>query len=421
MKRSNRSSRSRVLQTLLASVCVLALPARNEAFQSLSQQIFTALVTIGGSPSGQFSVPQLLPAESFFGKDTVIPVQYNTGGSGSPSLGGARAPVLVGVTIQMLYQLNTGVGVQPIVTVPLALQAQSSNPTLYLGDAVVPGQKLIDIKQGGTFNYWFQIQQPGQPVQIYDNTPGRNHGTAVATVPFVSQFNDTRVFPVSPDGSVVVVPDPYIPDGKTTFSFAPGALSNAGTLVVHLRDGSSLPAGPGGLSPVVAYDFALQGAALVRGVQITMTYPAHQDGTLGGLIGNPNDLAPYWLNGTGWLVMGPRNLDAALHTISFASPHFSTYALFLSGAVGAADLRPRQRILTPNGDGKNDTVDFSGIGASDGVHIFDAKGRRVKTLQFPNLQWTGTDDEGRIVESGIYIYQYTANGERISGVVLVAK
>ncbi len=80
---------------------------------------------------------------------------------------------------------------------------------------------------------------------------------------------------------------------------------------------------------------------------------------------------------------------------------------------------PSERIITPNADTINDTVTFSsGI---DEVKIFDVRGRRMKTIPGPTPVWDGTDDSGAIVESGVYLYQFTAAGERVSGVIGVAK
>ena len=142
---------------------------------------------------------------------------------------------------------------------------------------------------------------------------------------------------------------------------------------------------------------------------------------------NGSALAPYWLNGANWQLLSLPTWDATMHTVSATATGaqfvdgVSTFALFPVGAVGAADLRPHQRIITPNGDGINDTATFSGLGSGDTVHIFDVRGRRIRTLQGPTAVWDGRDDEGHIVESGVYIYQYTVQGSRVSGVIAVAK
>ena len=89
--------------------------------------------------------------------------------------------------------------------------------------------------------------------------------------------------------------------------------------------------------------------------------------------------------------------------------------------LDAADIRPLQRIITPNGDGVNDTVTFNGLADQESVKIYDIRGRRMRTLTGPKWVWDGRTDEGGIVESGVYIYQYMSQGQRVSGVIAVAK
>src|SRR5204862_1442338 len=98
-----------------------------------------------------------------------------------------------------------------------------------------------------------------------------------------------------------------------------------GTLDVRQIDPDSLPIGPNNLLPIVAYDYELLGTSLQRETQLTFTYPAHPDGSIIGSNGNPELLAPYFLQGvTNWLVMGPRQWDSSQHTVSVTSPHLST-------------------------------------------------------------------------------------------------
>ena len=54
------------------------------------------------------------------------------------------------------------------------------------------------------------------------------------------------------------------------------------------------------------------------------------------------------------------------------------------------------------------------------VEIFDITGHRIRTMVDP-FEWNGRDDSGKVVESGVYIYQYKVDGERVSGLIGVAK
>jgi hypothetical protein len=402
------------------------------AFHSSSKIPLSAAVRLGGAQPGstQLTIPQVLDPQVFFSKDVAIPLVITQGGaSSSPALRSGSfnaAPALLGVTVEMLYEtrnLDNTVRV-PAISVPVSFVQVPGNTNQYRGTAAVPSQRLSSIARDGLLAYWFRVTPIGQPAVIYDKS-GTPHSEGTLD-PYITEIKDTMQFgTLSPLGSFVTLPDTNLTDGKTTLSFPPGALSQPGTLVVRAKDPALLPSGPGGRSPIIAYDFSLNGTSLLREVVITLSYPARPDGTVGAQLGSPDSLAPYWLStGFNWIVMGPRHLDPTLHTVSMTSPHFSTFALFLSGATSAADLaRSIPRIITPNGDGHNDTADFSSINTDDGVHLYDAKGRRVRTLSGVGsaLIWSGTDDEGRIVESGVYIYQFTVNGERVSGVILVAK
>jgi hypothetical protein len=157
-----------------------------------------------------------------------------------------------------------------------------------------------------------------------------------------------------------------------------------------------------------------------------LSYPSDANGKVLNFNVNAGDLAIYSLGQGGdslsdqqWYLLSRPQVDTTLHTVTGATPHFSTFALFAGSSDSNAALRPPQRIITPNGDPFNAKAIFgSGI---DEVKIFDIRGRRVRTIPGPAPQWDGTGDDGAIVESGVYIYQYTAQGDRVSGVIMVAK
>jgi len=52
------------------------------------------------------------------------------------------------------------------------------------------------------------------------------------------------------------------------------------------------------------------------------------------------------------------------------------------------------------------------------IRLFNIKGREVRVLE--NVAgWDGRDQNGQLCEGGLYIYQITAEGRRISGTVVV--
>jgi gliding motility-associated-like protein len=411
-----KNRRSLSWAALLAATFVVASSLSSSAYVRIDRITLSATATLGGgggagAGSVSLSVPLLLPFQAFFGKDIVIPVEIQgTAGALAEVSGAAGASGSSGVA--MLYQLQDSVGnpIGPQISVPIVFQNDPNNPSRMDGIATIPVQNLQSVRQNGRVAYFFQVRRNNQVVS-YNN----------AGVPFQMQFINMMSFPVNDSGSMVVVPDPSLTDGKTSVFLPPGSLSNPGILVVRQENILGLPAGPRGLQPIVAYDFELQGATLQGEAEVTLTYPARPDGSIIGFNGDPENLSPFWLDGMNWQVLGPRKFDGRMHTVSARTTHFSKYGLFIAGAGGAAELRPRQRILTPNGDGINDTALFSAVTTTDDVKIFDMRGRKMRTMHGPNPAWDGRDDEGRIVESGLYLYQYTSQGELVSGVILIAK
>ena len=80
--------------------------------------------------------------------------------------------------------------------------------------------------------------------------------------------------------------------------------------------------------------------------------------------------------------------------------------------------------FTPNGSGDvTDRTIFhvaTGDGTSDfKVKIYDLNGRLVKSLDGGRRVWDGTDEDGQMVEGGLYIYQIQSGEQFISGTVVV--
>ncbi|MCK4417569.1 MAG: gliding motility-associated C-terminal domain-containing protein [Candidatus Latescibacteria bacterium] len=94
----------------------------------------------------------------------------------------------------------------------------------------------------------------------------------------------------------------------------------------------------------------------------------------------------------------------------------------LGRVLGSVETLPNP--FTPNGDGKNDTVVlsfrlFQMIGTAPlQVEMYDLSGNRVKKLlsqtvssDYYELTWDGTDEDGKLVPPGIYVYQILLEGD----------
>jgi flagellar hook assembly protein FlgD len=88
------------------------------------------------------------------------------------------------------------------------------------------------------------------------------------------------------------------------------------------------------------------------------------------------------------------------------------------------------RIMTPNGDLRNDVVLFrfddtlSGLPVESAV--YDVNGAKVSGLRLNSsdetqLLWDGRDDNGNAMPSGIYVYSIEIGKKRATGTVVVAR
>jgi hypothetical protein len=352
-----------------------------------------------------------LAPEAFFGKNLVIPVTISSPGPINPK----------NLRIEIHYQLldSLGAALTPEIAVPIQAQ-KTAKPNVLLGSAFIPRSELMPIRHGGRIAYFFRAQRGSRDSVLSAAGQGGSLETA-RNNPFLTSVVNERCQAVGPAGSPVSVQDLFQSDGRTGVNFVPGALSSMGQLCIRQEDTVGWPAGPGGTQPAVVYTIDLLQTSLVQPTELTLSYSADLDGKVTDLKVPGTDLTIQWLASGVWRPTSRSTVDTTLHTVKSLTSHFSTFALFPTGPLDSAGVRPPERIITPNGDGINDTVAFPTLGFQDEVRIFDVRGRRVRTIRSPLFIWDGRDDDGAIVESGVYIYQYTLAGDRVSGVIAVAK
>jgi len=140
-----------------------------------------------------------------------------------------------------------------------------------------------------------------------------------------------------------------------------------------------------------------------------------------------------WYNGKEWLKLGGDvNKDNGF--VSVRTERLGKYQLRRSIRATKFTLvnGPIPKIITPNGDGLNDFCEFfydNPQNFAPAGKIFDITGALVvnmangplKSDSSGSLRWRGVDASGRIVRSGVYIYQIDAGGEVYNGTVVVAR
>lgn len=101
--------------------------------------------------------------------------------------------------------------------------------------------------------------------------------------------------------------------------------------------------------------------------------------------------------------------------------------------IFALDVTTPTKIITPNGDGVNDTFTLVFDNQSGSIinqkKIFDLSGFEIADIKVIGdetaitavLRWDGKDKNGETVKSGIYIYQVQAEGKVINGTIVVAR
>lgn len=145
---------------------------------------------------------------------------------------------------------------------------------------------------------------------------------------------------------------------------------------------------------------------------------------------NPADMGMYWYNGSQYVKMYGK-VDTLAQTVTVQTPNLGLYQVRSQArAAGAVfDLsNVSSRVITPNGDGLNDTLIFTYDPGPNNVSptgkIFDLQGAAVADMVpglVPNtLTWNGRMN-GQPVHSGVYIYRITGDGKTFTGSIVVAR
>lgn len=143
------------------------------------------------------------------------------------------------------------------------------------------------------------------------------------------------------------------------------------------------------------------------------------------------DIDIFWFNGVKWVQQFAtvNEVNNLLSMNTGLTGQFQVRSVLRSNqfTFSGSDISPR--IITPNSDGKNDVMIFrfnNPGNASVEIKLFDIRGAFVTDVTAPGptpgstLQWDGKSG-GKVVHSGIYMYQLKAESRTFTGTVVVAR
>jgi len=246
--------------------------------------------------------------------------------------------------------------------------------------------------------------------------------TITASVTLTAQdYNERKIGP--PGGSV------YLDDG-TGVTIPEGALTKwVSVSIKRIKDIQNLPLGNRAampVKPISAYEFGakelngkkIDSLMFKKASTVILAYE-YEDGER--IL--EERLRIFWRDLLDWRLSGGE-VDKKKKIVTAKNVmHLSKFALFpIRFGLSADAYRPVRKIITPAfKDGINDAIEFENLdGKQFTIRIYDITGKRIRILS-NNPVWDGTDDDGDIVESGVYIYQLKVEGKVISGVIAVAK
>lgn len=330
--------------------------------------------------------------------------------------------VAAGNTVTLSYRKTGTATYTTISAKSTAAVAGEANATTYTfeipASAVdVPGLEYYIKSAVGTSSIVYYPSADTVNATTFDGTP-YNIAVTKTTTGTIASATTTEI----------TVPDGNSEDGIMKLSSPRLAVGANTNITITQGDNTATHAAPKmSLSdkPAIVFDFGPSGTKFDKALDLTMLYfDLNSDGLIDNITdadGNatidPASLRLFSWDGFNWRMAGVPTINTTNHTVTCKIDHFSSYALFPVTTLTAEDYRPPMKIITPNGDGINDEADFNSL--TEEIKLFDITGRKIRTVS--TGKWDGKDDDGTVVESGVYIYQFKVGGTLVSGVIAVAK
>ncbi len=155
--------------------------------------------------------------------------------------------------------------------------------------------------------------------------------------------------------------------------------------------------------------------------------PAGATPLAGGVANTPNNLAVYWYNGSRWVQLYG-TVDELSQTMSIETKHARQLPVAHGGERHGFNFNQAgvsNRMVTPNGDGKNDAVVFTYDNPRDSdvsIRILDIRGKVVvgslpAGVSSTSKMWTPSST----LPGGVYIYQIESEGRVFTGTLVIIR
>lgn len=248
------------------------------------------------------------------------------------------------------------------------------------------------------------------------SAPSYTQGSAAGGLYFTAADN-ASVLEIPEEGRVDFISDSANPDPMSFYTV--DIASHAEDLGGRVLRSLDFSAYRGGIEKVE--NFKLSRAATVK------VYYRTSGGSIVPSDADPGNLSLYYYNGAKWLQLYGKAAEDNISLQTVMLGRYQVRAAQRSPSFSADASGLSNRLITPNGDGKNDSMVFIFDNPLDsGVkgRIYDLKGALVARMAAGpvsnSLIWDARSG-GRVAPGGVYIYQIESGGNVYNGTVAVIK
>nr|MBC8235642.1 gliding motility-associated C-terminal domain-containing protein [bacterium] len=248
-------------------------------------------------------------------------------------------------------------------------------------------------------------------------------------------------------GAEIILPeevDDRIADNDTKIIISPFALPKDVVVSITLvKDALPVPNNPeiaqDNATPLAAYRIFLKSAngkdilsVLSKPATLILQFPAEKEKTkavpLRDVSLDIENLKLFKWDGVYWNKVGgkaQRN-NTIIAKVDNISGLFAIFEIEEAPRIFKV-YPPRPNPFTPNGDGVNDLVEFyfeNLQGLEPIIRIYDQRGALVRELTdvgTTSATWNGKDEDGKLLELGLYIYQIKIGAKVGGGMVILAR